>query len=159
MPKTYRVAVIGHTGRGDYGHGLHVVWKEIANAEVVAVADPVEKGRADAVKKTGAKAGYADYRKMLEKEKPQIVSIATRHLDQHKDMVVACANAGASIFLEKPMARTLEEADEMVKACEAKHVKLAIAFQTHYSPRLARVKEMLAEKVGDLLELRGRGKE
>jgi predicted dehydrogenase len=160
MPKTYRVAVIGHTGRGDYGHGLGVVWKDIANAEVVAVADPDEKGRADAVKKTGAKKGYADYKTMLEKEKPQIVSVATRHLDQHKDMVVACANAGASVFLEKPMARTLAEADEMVKACETKHVKLAIAFQTRYSPRLARVREMIKdEKLGDLLELRGRGKE
>lgn len=159
MAKKYRVAVIGHTGRGDYGHGLHVVWNDIANVEVVAVADPVEKGRADAAKKTNAKAAYADYRKMLEKEKPQIVSVATRHLDQHRDMVIACANAGASVFLEKPMCRTLAEADEMVKACEMKHVKLAIAFQTRYSPRLARVKEMLADKLGDLLELRGRGKE
>ena len=73
---------------------------------------------------------------MLEKEKPQIVSVADRFLDQHRDMVVACAEAGASIFLEKPMARTLAEADEMVKACETHHVKLAIAHQTRYSPRV-----------------------
>jgi predicted dehydrogenase len=160
MPKTYRVAVIGRTGKGNYGHGLDVVWKEIDNAEVVAVADPDEKGRAAAAKRIGAKNAYADYRAMLEKERPQIVSVADRHLDLHRDMVVACANAGASIFLEKPMARTLAEADEMVRACEAHHVKLAIAHQTRHSPRVARLRELIASgRLGDVLEVRARGKE
>ena len=64
------------------------------------------------------------------------------------------------MFLEKPFCRTLQEADEMVAACEKHHVKLAIAHQTRYSPRLARLKEFIADgKLGDLLELRGRGKE
>ena len=160
MAHKYRVAVIGRTGKGNYGHGLDVVWKEIDNVEIVAVADDDEKGRAAAAKRLGAKNAYADYRAMLEKEKPQIVSVADRFLDLHRDMVVACAEAGASMFLEKPMARTLAEADEMVAACETHHVKLAIAHQTRYSPRLARVKELIADgKLGDLLEMRGRGKE
>ena len=81
-------------------------------------------------------------------------------LDQHRDMVVACAEAGASIFVEKQMCRTLAEADEMVAACERHHVKLAIAHQPRYSPRLARVKDMIAAgHIGEILELRGRGKE
>jgi len=143
MPKTYRVAVIGRTGRGNYGHGLDVVWKGLDNIEIVAVADSDDKGRAAAAKRLGAKNVYADYRTMLEKEKPNIVSVAVRHLDPHRDMVIACANAGASIFLEKPMARTLAEADEMIKACEMHHVKLAIAHQTRYSPRLHRVRELI----------------
>ena len=159
MARKYRVAVIGRTGKGGYGHGLDVVWKEIDGVEIVAVADPDEKGRA-AAKRLGAKAAYADFRVMLEKEKPQVVSVADRFLDPHRDMVVACARAGASVFLEKPMARTLAEADEMVKACETHHVKLAIAHQTRHSPRLARVKELIASgRLGDVLELRGRGKE
>src|SRR5262249_54451268 len=150
--KKYRVAVIGRTGKGNYGHGLDVVWKEIENAEIVAVADPDEKGRAAAAKRLGVKNAYADFRVMLEKEKPQIVSVADRYLDEHKEMVVACAKAGASIFLEKPMARTLAEADEMVKACETHHVKLAIAHQTRYSPRIERVREMITSgRLGDLL--------
>src|SRR4051812_21464424 len=119
--KKYRVAVIGRTGRGAYGHGLDVVWKEIDNAEVVAVADPDAKGLAAAAKRLRAANAYPDYREMLEKEKPQIVSVADRYLDLHRDMVVACARAGASVFLEKPMARTLAEADEMIHACETHH--------------------------------------
>ncbi|HEY7424035.1 MAG TPA: Gfo/Idh/MocA family oxidoreductase [Gemmataceae bacterium] len=160
MAKTYRVAVIGRTGRGNYGHGLDVVWKSIENVEIVAVADPDAKGRAAAAERLRAKNAYADYRQMLAKERPQIVSVADRWLDLHRDMVVACAEAGASIFLEKPFCRTLEEADAMVAVCERHHVKLAIAHQTRYSPRLRRVRDLIAQgRLGDLIELRGRGKE
>lgn len=159
MPN-YRVAVIGRTGRGNYGHGLDVVWTQIANAQIVAVADENEAGRTAAQKRLGAKNAYADYRTMLQKERPQVVSVADRHLDSHRDMVIACAQAGASIFLEKPMCRNLTEADEMVAACEKHHVKLAIAHQTRYSPRLQRVKDLIADgRIGDILEMRGRGKE
>ncbi len=159
MPN-YRVAVIGRTGRGNYGHGLDMVWLQIPNAQIVAVADENEAGRNAAQKRLGAKNAYADFRQMLQKERPQIVSVADRHLDLHRDMVIACAEAGASIFLEKPICRTLQESDEMVAACEKHHVKLAIAHQTRYSPCLQRVKEMItAGRIGDIIELRGRGKE
>ncbi len=48
----------------------------------------------------------------------------------------------------------------MIAACEKHHVKLAIAHQTRYSPRIDRVKELIADgKLGEILELRGRGKE
>src|SRR5436190_13883072 len=159
MPN-YRVAVIGRTGRGNYGHGLDAVWRQIANAQIVAVADENEAGRIAAQKRLGAKNAYADFRAMLKKERPHVVSVADRHLDQHRDMVLACAEAGASVFLEKPLCRTLAEADEMVKECETHHVKLAIAHQTRYSPRIARARELItAGRLGDVLELRGRGKE
>ena len=159
MPN-YRVAVIGRTGRGNYGHGLDVVWTQIKNAQIVAVADENEAGRNAAQKRLGAKNAYADYRQMLQKERPQVVSVADRHLDSHRDMVIACAAAGASIFVEKPLARNLTEADEMVAACEKHHVKCAIAHQTRYSPRLQRVKDLIADgRIGDILEMRGRGKE
>ena len=105
MPN-YRVAVIGRTGRGNYGHGLDVVWLQIPNTTIVAVADENEAGRAAAAKRLGARTAYADYRQMLQKERPRIVSVAPRFLDCHRDMVVACAEAGASVLLEKPLCRT-----------------------------------------------------
>jgi predicted dehydrogenase len=160
MPRNYRVAVIGRTRRGDYGHGLDVVWRAFDNVQVVAVADDDAQGRAAAQKRLGARNAYADYRQMLQKERPDIVSVAPRWLDCHRDMVVACAEARASVFMEKPMCRTLAEADEMVAACERHHVKLAIAHQTRYSPRLERVRELIGSpRFGEVLELRGRGKE
>ncbi len=156
----YRVAVIGRTGRGDYGHGLDVVWKDIPDVSVVAVADEDEKGRTAAARRLNAPRAYADYREMLDKERPQIVSIAVRWLDCHHEMALACAEHGCHVFLEKPMARTLREADEIVRAFERAHLKMAIAHQARYSPRLDRVRELIAAgTLGDVLELRGRGKE
>ncbi len=160
MPRQFRVAVIGRTGRGNYGHGLDVVWRQVENVTIIAVADENEQGRREAQKRLGAANAYGDYREMLKKERPHVVSVADRFLDLHRDMVIACAEAGASIFLEKPMCRNLVEADEMVQACEKHHVKLAIAHQTRYSPRLRVIREMINDgRIGDLLELRGRGKE
>ena len=160
MAKKYRVAVLGRTGKGNYGHGLDIVWKALDNVEIAAVADENEKGRTEAAKRLGAKNAYADYLQMLDKERPHFVSVADRWLDAHHDMVIACARAGANILLEKPMCRTLAEADAMIHECEMRHVKLAIAHQMRYSPRLARVRDLIGEgRIGDVLELRSRGKE
>jgi len=163
----YRVAVIGRTGRGNFGHGLDVVWNDIDRAVVVAIADKDPKGRAAAAKRLSARSpkdkaprAYADYRRMLEKERPEIVSVAPRWLDCHRDMVLASAEFGCHVFLEKPVCQTLEQADEMVAALERQNLKLAIAHQTRYSPALRYAREAIAEgKLGDILELRGRGKE
>ena len=160
MPKRYRVAIIGSTGRGDYGHGLDVAWKEVPQAEIVALADDSEKGRGAALERTGARAAYADYREMLDKEKPAIVSICQRWVDRHHEMIMACAERGIHVFMEKPFCRTLTEADEIVRTCEMTHAKLAIAHQTRYCPIIPVVKRMIDEgELGTILEMRARGKE
>ena len=74
----YKVAVIGRTGKGNYGHGLDVVWNDIDQADVVAVADEDAKGRSATAKRLRAPRAYADYREMLDKERPQIVSVAAK---------------------------------------------------------------------------------
>jgi predicted dehydrogenase len=155
-----RVAVIGHTGRGNYGHDLDRVWLEVPGCKLVAVADPDEKGRAEAQQRLQVAQGFADYRLMLDEVKPDLVSIAPRWLDQHCDMVVAAAERGIHIYLEKPLCRTLAEADRMAAACEQNRVKLAIAFQSRYSPKLPVIRNLIdSGRLGRILELRARGKE
>jgi predicted dehydrogenase len=160
-PPKYRAAVIGHTGRGNYGHGLDRVWLDIPGVQVVAVADAEAKGLAGAVKRLGGAKGYADYRKMLDEAKPDLVSVAPRWLDQHRDMVVAAAERGVrGIYLEKPMCRTPAEADEMVAACTKNNVKLAIAHQTRYSPKMRVIDDLIAAgRPGRVIEIRARGKD
>src|SRR5262245_1584952 len=156
----YRVAVIGRTGKGNYGHALDTVWLKCDRSEIVAVADENEAGRAEAAKRLGAKAAYADYRTMLQKEKPQIVSVADRWPDCHRDMVLVCAEFGASVFREKTVAQGLQQADEVGGACAKHHVKVAAAHQTRYSLRVKVVRDLVNEgRIGDVLELRGHGKE
>ena len=153
-------AVFGHTGRGNYGHGMEKVWAAIPRAKLIAVADADESG----LKKMAARLkvkGYADYRKLLESAKPDLVSIGPRWLDQHHDMVTACAEAGVrGIYLEKPMCRDLREADQMVAACEKHGTKLAIATQNRYSPRTHIISKMIRNgELGEIVEIRARGKD
>jgi predicted dehydrogenase len=157
----YRTAVIGWTGRGDYGHGLDLAVLDQPKLEVLAVADQSAKGRASAAERLRIERTYADYRAMLDREKPQFVVVAPRWLDSHKDMIVACAQSGVlGVLCEKPLAPDLASCDAIVEACERSHLKLAMAFQTRYSPRYERAKALVAAgRIGEILELRGRGKE
>lgn len=160
MPKKYRVGIIGATGRGDYGHAVDAACRKIENVEIVAVADANDAGRTKALERAGAKTGYSSYRDMLAKDKPDIVAICPRWLDQHAEMLLAAAEAGCHIYMEKPFCRTLKECDAVVNALDMRHLKLGIAHISQYSPVLATVLKVIADgTIGDLLEIRGRGKE
>ncbi len=161
VAQPYRAAVIGRTGRGDYGHGLDLALLDQPKLQVVAVADDNPEGRARGAKRLHVDKTYGDYREMLQRERPQLVVVGPRWLDPHKDMILACAENGVrGVFCEKPMAPDLASCDAIVDACDRTHMKLAMAFQTRYSPRYERVKALIAEgAIGEVLELRGRGKE
>lgn len=160
MAAKYRVAVIGHTGRGNYGHGIDTVWLDLPECEIVAVADADAAGLEQARKRLRVNRGYADYRQMLDEVKPDVVAICPRWIDEHCSMVLAAAERGCHIYMEKPMCRDLVEADQMVEACRKNNVKLALAHQTRYSPRLRVVRHMIEDgAIGEIVELRGRGKE
>lgn len=160
MAKTYRVGIIGRTGKGDYGHGVDVACTKLPNLEIVALADENETGRAAAMKRTNAKTGYADFREMFSKEKLDIVAICPRWIDQHRDMIVTAAEHGCHVYMEKPFCRTLAECDDAMKQLDMRHLKLGIAHISQYSPVLEVVKAIIhSGQIGDVLELRGRGKE
>lgn len=160
-PRKLRVAVIGHTGRGDYGHGLDTMWLKLPETEIVGVADANPKGLESALKKLPGVRSFADYRQMLTETKPDIVAVAPRQIDQHRDMALAAIAAGArGIYMEKPFCRTPAEADEIVAACEKRNVKLAVAHRNRYHPALAAIDAMIKDgKLGRVLEMRARGKE
>ncbi len=73
---------------------------------MVAVADDNPSGLKEAIPRTGAAKGYANYREMLEKERPNIVAICPRWTDQHREMALACAEHGAHMYMEKPFVAT-----------------------------------------------------
>jgi predicted dehydrogenase len=160
MAKKYRVAVIGRTGRGDYGHGVDTAWFELPNTEIVAVADDNKAGLAEAARRLKVEQVFGDFRQMLDAVKPDIAAVCPRWIDQHRDMIVAAAERGIHVYMEKPFCRTLAEADEIVAACERGKAKLAIGFPTRYSPKINTIKQIIADgKIGRVLEYRGRGKE
>jgi predicted dehydrogenase len=159
-PTKVRVALIGRTGKGDYGHALDVAFTKLPNVEIVALADESEVGRKAAQKRTGAKKTYADFQDMLATERVDIVGICPRWIDQHHDMILAAAQAGAHVYMEKPFCRNLAECDSAIRELEKKNLKLGIAHISQYSPVLDVVVKLIQQgEIGELLELRGRGKE
>ena len=160
-PKKFRAAIIGHTGRGDYGHDMDMVFAHRDDVEVLAVADPDETGRANAMKRSGAPRGYADYREMLAKEKPDIVSIGTRWNDQHVAMTTAALEAGAHVYSEKPFVRCAADGDVLLTLAKQKGLKIGVAHQMRSTPGILLLKQRLDDKslIRELCEMRGVGKQ
>lgn len=159
-PKSYRAGAIGHTGRGGFGHELHLPYQYLPNTKMVAIADPNEEGRKKAIADSAAERGYADYREMLAKEKLDIVSVSPRESAEHREMILAAADAGAHIFCDKPLAVDLTECDTIVDACDKAGVKLAVAKQCRFIEPYLTAKKMLEDgEIGDLLAMHARGKE
>ncbi len=158
--KIYRAAAIGHTGAGNYGHGLHTAYNNIENVEFVAISDPDETGRAKAVEESGAKRSYADYREMLEKETLDIVSVCPRWVTEHLDMVTACLEAGCSVYCEKPMTGSLAEGDKIVETAKEKGLKVAVAHQAVYLPATHTIRQMLNDgNIGKIQAIYASGKQ
>jgi len=161
-----RVAAIGRTGRGDWGHAIDQLWGGVEGAELVAVADESEEALAKAVERNkldASKPGvvHRDWKAMLTEAKPDIVAICMRHIDCHAEMAIAAAEAGVKgIFMEKPFVRTLAEADAVIAACKKSNSKLTLAFVNRHAPSYAAARDLIEDgRIGKVLELRGRGKE
>lgn len=159
--RKWRIGVIGHGGRGDYGHGLDTMWLQLPETEIVGVADATPASLEKAKARLNNPPAFADYRKMLAEVKPDIVAIGPRQIDQHLDMCLAVIASGArGIYMEKPFCRTLDEADQIIEAAKAKGTKVALAHRNRYHPVLGTIDRLIKEDtIGQVLEIRARGKE
>lgn len=160
MPKRYRAGVIGRTGRGGYGHGLDTVYRHMDEVDLIAVADDDPDGLEEAGRRLGVDKLYPDYCEMLRREWFDIVSVCPRWLGQHAEMVAQVAKAGACVFLEKPIAPTLSEADAMIEACESAGVRMGVAHQGRMHRATAYARQLLMEgEIGEILSVQMHGKE
>ena len=96
--KMYRAAAIGSTGHGDFGHGIDLALVNLPGVEFVAIPDDNPAGLKEAGKRCGVKRLYGDYRRMLDTEQIDFVSVGMRHADVHEQVVIHCAQQ-ASIFI------------------------------------------------------------
>jgi predicted dehydrogenase len=159
--KTYKACIIGDSKLGGYGHRIQHAFSLREDVAVVALADPDEKGRVFHAREVGVERSYADYRDMLEKERPDLVAIGPRCTVNHRDYLAACAAVGAHGFIEKPFCNSLASGDEMIAAVETNKLKWSIAYNFRGMPLVQHAKKLIAEEglIGTVLEARGRGKE
>lgn len=145
----------GVIGAGVMG-ALHArIGSELPWTELVAVSDPNLPRAQGVVNSHGGKV-YADYREMLEKEKLDAVVIATPET-MHLDPVTAAAKSGCHIFLEKPLASSLADADAIISVCEAQKVLLMVGYLLRFDPCYAEIKKAAADgSLGKILTLYAR---
>jgi predicted dehydrogenase len=130
-------------------YGLGRALRESTKAELVAAAwhDPAHL---DEFTRTFGIKGYRDYGELLEREAVDIVQIAAP-VSEIRDITVLAARAGKHMILGKPMAMTLAEAADMVKAVEQAAV-LCVPFQCHMRLRYPDLKARIDQgEIGDII--------
>ena len=122
----------------------------IEGAWLTAVCDPA-RTRADAVaSKFGVPASY-DIEDFLARKDIDVVSVLTPS-GLHPAHVIACAKAGKHVVVEKPMALRLQDADDMIRACDQAGVKLFVIKQNRFNVPVVKAREALeAGRFGKLV--------
>ncbi|QGG57183.1 Gfo/Idh/MocA family protein [Paenibacillus sp. B01] len=122
-------------------------------AELVAFADPILERAQAMADQYGGKA-YASYEELLASEDVDAVSVCTpNHL--HASMAISAANAGKHVLVEKPMAATAEEGEQMIEAARRNGVFLMIGHNQRLMPPHVKAKEILdSGELGRVLTFR-----
>ncbi len=140
------VAVIGV---GSMGQNHARVYSNSDAVTLVAVADPFPEQLENVSKKYNAKP-YTDYREMLQTEQIDAVSIAVP-TKLHKEVALYALTLGKHVLLEKPIAQTREEAEELIACASTNGVKLMIGHIERFNPAVRELKKRLQQ--GELGEI------
>jgi len=142
----YTIALIG-CGRISFKH----IEGFVDNADLLsltAICDPI-KSRAEEKEREYKKeipdadiTIYTDYREMLAKQRPNIVTIATES-GKHFQIAKTCLEAGCHVICEKPMALSTKDADEMIGLAKKNNRKLAVCFQNRFNAPIQRLRAAL----------------
>lgn len=119
-------------------------YREIDDCEIVGCAD---LARENAVAFTqhfnlSEDAAHTDHIAMLDEVAPDLVSICTPP-GSHRQLVTDCAEAGAAVHCEKPMAQTWSDCTALVEVCEDADVQLTFNFQNRFRPAVREVERRL----------------
>jgi predicted dehydrogenase len=144
-----RIVKLGIIGLGYIGqiHLRHIL--KIPNAKVLAVAD-VSKKTLNKAKKAGVGKAYTNYDSLLKDPEIDAVIIGLpTHL--HLKCAVAAAEAGKNIFLEKPIAKTVDEAKEIISVIQRNSVKLMMGYHMRFNKEFESLKEKMKRGlIGDV---------
>lgn len=127
-------------GGGGIAQAVHIpAYRDIPQAEVVAVADPVEATR-ESVRAQFGVALYADYHEMLARDDIHAVSVTTPNF-LHAPATIAALNAGKHVLCEKPLALNAKEGAKMVAAAQKNKRKLMCGYNHRFRPGVQMLKK------------------
>ena len=126
---------------------------------VAAVSDIVEGRAAQLAEEFGVGLWTADYREILADKSIEAVFV-TSSTSTHREVVTAAAEAGKAIFCEKPIALTLEDADDMIAAIERQGVMFQAGFMRRFDPGYAAARRKIeAGAIGEPVTFKSIGRD
>jgi UDP-N-acetylglucosamine 3-dehydrogenase len=131
----------GVIGLGAMGKHHARIYAELGDVELVGVADLNAELASETAREYGAEP-FIDYKELLSLNL-NVASIAVP-TSMHREVVLAAADAGVNILVEKPIADTLENADAMIERCKQKGVKLMVGHVERFNPVIPAIKRAIA---------------
>ncbi len=160
----YRAAIIGAGWMGGFIDGLSSMpeyrlpcdhasaYTAIEETQVVAAANRGEARRKAFTERFGVANTYADYREMIEKEKPDIVSVTTPAYTHAEQIIFALEHGVRGIYAEKGLCASLDEADRLTTALKSNHIAFNWGAERRHQDGVVRLRQAIAR--GDIGEPR-----
>ena len=115
--------------------------------DIVAVCDPIPEAMESLLSKHGLEKDtsihrYSDYKEMIEAERPILVGIATES-GLHAEIALYCIDHGVNVIIEKPMAMSMADAEEIIRRSEEKNVKVCACHQNRFNVAVQETRKAL----------------
>lgn len=133
----------------------HIIAAQNNGLDIVAICDIVRENAEDKMLKfeldPKKAAIYEDYREMLKKEKPELVAIATES-GKHAGIALDCIAANCHVIIEKPIALSIADADEIIKKAKEKGVLVCANHQNRFNKSIQEIRKAIEKnRFGKLL--------
>ena len=125
----------------------HIVAAQANKLDIVAVSDVLPEKMDEKKRKFElgeSTRAYTDYREMLEVEKPELVAICTES-GKHAAIALDCIDAGCHVIIEKPIALSLVDADEIIRRTKARGVKACTSHQNRFNKSIQKIREAVEQ--------------
>src|SRR5471032_1791037 len=148
VPSEERTLRVGVVGVGVMGSNHARVFAGLPGVELVGVADPDRK-QADFVARTLGCVAVADVAELLDKEVDAITIAAPTHL--HRDIALACIARGVHVMVEKPIASSVEEGNDIINAARRAGLTLMVGHVERFNPAVEAIKDAIRNE--DILSI------
>ncbi len=121
----------------------HIAAAKKNGLEIVALCDVIEANIIDKIKKFDLLSGiniYIDYIEMLEKERPELVAIATES-GKHAEIALKCMDYGCNLIIEKPIALSIADADKIIEKANRLNLKVCACHQNRFNKSIQKIRE------------------
>lgn len=142
MKNQIKLCMIG-AGRVGKNHA-NAISRHVPLGQIVALVDPAVAVRDETGDQFGIEQRFDSLTQALNSIEFDAVIITTPTFT-HKNLACEAANAGKHVFLEKPMALSIEECDAIIDACEDNNVLLQIGFMRHFEPEFVEAAQRIEE--------------